>query len=858
MTLGAVSFSDPIMLAGLLAAGIPVALHLLNRIRSPIIPFPTLRFLKITAQKTSRRRHVQHYLLLLLRMAVFAMIAMAVAHPLIRGGSSTLAYSFIAMFLGGLGLLVLAAGWGAAAIDKRKSTAPTPARTSADEKSPTPTGAKTYWTLSTAAFLIALLLTGYAVFGLTSASYFSGDKGEFSGRSTAAVLLLDNSHSMLAKEDGQSRLDSAKKQIRNLLVETLHPAQAAILATNPGLSPTTESLTTDMTNLVGSLDSLQPTGRARPMKERIHTAVDTLLQSSSPSKMLIILSDFAKPAFADAEVFSALKQAEGAAAKDIQIMLMPMGHATPPADIGISSFALAEGSSAPVVGGEVTLEAQVINNSDAAQVKDLDLLVDGQSTTPADSTALRVQLGPAGTGNARSTLKLPYRLTDAGPHLFTLKLKDADDAMPWDDQRSLVLNVADAVKVLVLGPDPSARGPRPRSAAFFFQAALAPFAGSDIKDAAGKPMPWPIAPTYRGINEIQNDAALAGYTAIFLCDLPTIPPKFADLLTRYVQAGDGTGRLIWILGPSVNGPNYNQTLLPRNLLPASLGDPLVAPAGSPIDWVDLQSDIFANLFDNQEPFRTAIVTGRWSIPASTTARPLIKLTDNSVLLTQHHGPGGAGDIYTLLTSPSAAWSNLGSTVLLVPMASRMALGDSGHSKTATSYETGDNLFIPVRNAIARMSKITLDVTLPTNEILNTRAVLTTPTTPQWYFDRTLTEGAYRWRSSDGKLAGLFAVNPPADEVDLAAADPTELATEATTAADAPAGHAALVAHSAEELLAQLQKRSEGTTLAPGIIGMVLILAVLEALLANRYRPAPRNLMESRPTASPAPQTTLAA
>jgi hypothetical protein len=840
MTLGAVSFSDPMMLAGLLAAGIPVALHLLNRIRSPIVPFPTLRFLKITAQKTSRRRHVQHYLLLLLRMAVFAMIAMAVAHPLIRGGSSTLAYTFIAMLLGGGGLLVLAAVWGTTAMEKRTGNG------EGAGKSGGPSGSRKYWGFSTVAFLAALLMAGYAVFGLTSATYFSGDKGEFSGRSTAVVILLDDSHSMLAKEDGQSRLESAKKQVRSLLVEKLHPGEAAILATNPGPAPTTATLTGDMDSLVGSLDSLQPTGRARPMKERIHTAVDTLEGSPLGSRMLIIVSDFAKPAFADAEVFSALKESAGAgggAAKEVQVVLMPMGHGNAPANVGVVSFGLAEGSGAAVVGGEVMLEAQVLNNGDGAEVKELELLVDGKAAASVDSAALRVQLGPAGMGSARATVKLPYRLTEPGPHLLTLRLKDEQDAMAWDDERSLVLDVAEAVKVLVVGADASASGPRARSAAFYFQAALAPFAGSAVKDATGKPMPWPIVPTYRSADEIHDVAGLGGYAAIFMCDVPTVSARLADALTKYVQAGDGSGRIIWVLGPSVNGAQYNQMLVGRGLLAAPLGEPLVAAAGSTIDWVDLQSDIFANLFDNQEPFRNVVVTGRWSVGSG--GRPLVKLADNSVLLTQHSGPGGSGDIYTLLTSPAAAWSNLGSTVLLVPMASRMALGDSGHSKIPTSYETGDNLFIPVRGTSARLARMTLDVTLPNHEVINTRAVMTTPTTPQWYFDRTAAAGVYRWRSMDGKFAGMFAVNPPGEEVALAAADATELAGEATTAGTVSAGHAALVAHSAEELLGQLQKRSEGTTLAPGIVGMVLILAVLEALLANRYRPSGRRAGESR-------------
>ena len=68
LPLAAMHFSDPVMLLGLLAAGIPVLLHLLNRVRSPIVHFPTLCFLRVTAQKTSRKRQVQQFMLLLLRI----------------------------------------------------------------------------------------------------------------------------------------------------------------------------------------------------------------------------------------------------------------------------------------------------------------------------------------------------------------------------------------------------------------------------------------------------------------------------------------------------------------------------------------------------------------------------------------------------------------------------------------------------------------------------------------------------------------------------------------------------------------------------------------------------------------------
>ncbi len=470
MILAAVSFSDPMMLIGLLAAGLPVALHLLNRIRSPIVPFSTLRFLKITAQKTSRRRQVQQYLLLLLRMAVFAMIAMAVAHPLIRGGSASLAYTFIAMFLLGVALLALGAMWGSAAIDKSRSrrATPLPAATAVSRRERSP-GATTYWGLSTLAFIGALLMAGYAVFGLTSSRYFSGEKGEFSGRSTALVIIFDNSHSMLAKEDGETRLERARKQVRQLLVETIRPAHAAILPTNRAVAPSAETLTGDMTSLVGSLDSLQPNGRAQPMKERIRAATDLLMQSGDANKMLVIVSDFAKASYADADVFSALKPSAAGSGKDVQLVLMRASEGSPPADAGIASLDVADGSAPAVVGSEVTFQAQIVNNGDAAVVKDLELLVDNKAPrAPGNGTPLHVQLGPAGTVSSRTTIRIPYRTAEAGPHLFSLRLVDASDAMEWDNQRSLVLNVAAAIKVLVIGPEATGRGPRSRSAAFYF------------------------------------------------------------------------------------------------------------------------------------------------------------------------------------------------------------------------------------------------------------------------------------------------------------------------------------------------------------------------------------------------------
>jgi len=67
--------------AGAAATAIPVIIHLLHKARAPTVPFPTLRFLKTAAERTARRRRVENILLMILRMLLFAMLALALARP---------------------------------------------------------------------------------------------------------------------------------------------------------------------------------------------------------------------------------------------------------------------------------------------------------------------------------------------------------------------------------------------------------------------------------------------------------------------------------------------------------------------------------------------------------------------------------------------------------------------------------------------------------------------------------------------------------------------------------------------------------------------------------------------------------
>lgn len=79
----------PIYLLGIAAAGIPLVLHLIYRRRAQKMFFPTIRFLRLSNERTAHRRRIQDLLLLLLRTALFILLAFALAQFIVKltGGS---------------------------------------------------------------------------------------------------------------------------------------------------------------------------------------------------------------------------------------------------------------------------------------------------------------------------------------------------------------------------------------------------------------------------------------------------------------------------------------------------------------------------------------------------------------------------------------------------------------------------------------------------------------------------------------------------------------------------------------------------------------------------------------------------
>ena len=78
------SFLAPLFLVALGALAVPVLIHLTQRERKHIVPFPSLMFLRRIPYPSVRRRRIRNWVLLLMRLAALLLIVSAFARPFVR------------------------------------------------------------------------------------------------------------------------------------------------------------------------------------------------------------------------------------------------------------------------------------------------------------------------------------------------------------------------------------------------------------------------------------------------------------------------------------------------------------------------------------------------------------------------------------------------------------------------------------------------------------------------------------------------------------------------------------------------------------------------------------------------------
>ena len=151
--------------------------------------------------------------------------------------------------------------------------------------------------LACRALLLALLVWAISQPAARPASAWTG-----SGRSTAAVIVLDTSYSMQLQEQQTTLLARADTTVRDLLNNQLHGAKVAILRSSPAPPdrPEAEELRLqeqfrDSAQLRWTTPLPQPA--PKPLVDRAALAVQMLEKRDADDKWLVVVSDFQKKEF---------------------------------------------------------------------------------------------------------------------------------------------------------------------------------------------------------------------------------------------------------------------------------------------------------------------------------------------------------------------------------------------------------------------------------------------------------------------------------------------------------------------------------------------------------------------------------
>jgi len=81
------SFLNPILLFGAAAVAVPILIHLLNQRKVERVTWAAMRFLQAAVERNKRRLRVEDLVLLLIRCATIALLALALARPALPGAA---------------------------------------------------------------------------------------------------------------------------------------------------------------------------------------------------------------------------------------------------------------------------------------------------------------------------------------------------------------------------------------------------------------------------------------------------------------------------------------------------------------------------------------------------------------------------------------------------------------------------------------------------------------------------------------------------------------------------------------------------------------------------------------------------
>jgi hypothetical protein len=429
------------LLFGMGLAALPVILHMIMRSKPKRIEFPALRLLKSRKISNSRRMQLRHFLLLLLRTLLIAVVVLAIARPSLPAARYGLRW-WEWLILALTAVASIAAYYFLTHRARMKQAA------SFDQKERR--GRLRLWcvVLGTLAAMIAVGVP----WGLRVRAELSAPGNEATENvPVAAVFLVDTSISMNYQFENKTRLEEARTVIREHLGRFPAGSRAAI----SGLDPDDDIVfQADLTGAASRLDTLETTSVPDSINRRLKAAIQfqkddraqdqerlgTGGNSDTHAREIYILTDFSKAAWQQPDesgLSDLLKTTSW-----LQIYLVDVAVAQP-INAAVSHLRWSEETS--VSGRDLLMTMTVSSTSGGPTVMRLEtlLLENGVETPIGAPQAVKIENGAA---QVQTTL----RVTGTQPFLEGIVRLTSEDPLQEDNVRSFTCGVRMKPNVLLI------------------------------------------------------------------------------------------------------------------------------------------------------------------------------------------------------------------------------------------------------------------------------------------------------------------------------------------------------------------------------------------------------------------------
>lgn len=359
----------------------------------------------------------------------------------------------------------------------------------------------------------------------------------------AAVVLLDNSASMLQSNGVDTRFDLAKKEIRQWLDQRDPQSLAALYLVSDRTEAVIAKPEPDFALFRKMLEIAQAGERNSNLAQGIRQACQSLKNIEGRPREIRVYTD------AQTAAWSGLEEIRKLALENPDILLKPVViGAQGEENTGIIAIKADGGIPAAKQPCRIRIEVGNYGAKPAEAVRVSLSMDEGQTVGEAVIPSI-----PAGATHA---VNLVMTFPSPGPHTVTATIPP--DSFSQDNQRSLALDVVSQMSALIVeGSEADSTMDRD---GYFLSKALIPLP----RDRA--------AQYYLGLKFAKpgklTPSELSESETVFLCNPGTISQENAQNLKGYVQGG---GNLVIFPGPLTEPDKWKQNTTWMELLPATLG-----------------------------------------------------------------------------------------------------------------------------------------------------------------------------------------------------------------------------------------------------------------------------------------------